>query len=74
MEAHLADKPAAPDPVSGYRVNDQADQEAVDTIGRKFCTFCPGTRYDSSLDVAQNTVWKIRNAQNGTPSGSIAEP
>ena len=25
-------------------------------------------------EVAQNTVWKIRNAQNGTPSGSIAEP
>ena len=25
-------------------------------------------------EVAQKTVWKIKNAQNGTPSGSIAEP
>ena len=25
-------------------------------------------------DVAQNTVWKIKNAQKGTPSGSIPEP
>ena len=48
MEAHLADKPAAPDPVSGYRVNDQADQETVDTIGRKFSTFCHGSGYDRS--------------------------
>ena len=48
MESHLADETTAPDPVTRYRVNDQADQEAVDTIGRKFCTFCHGTRYDSS--------------------------
>ena len=25
-------------------------------------------------EVAQKTVWKIKNAQNGTPSGSIALP
>ena len=44
------------------------------------------TQYDENLvlsaiapetivaEVAQKTVWKIRNAQNGTPSGSIALP
>ena len=25
-------------------------------------------------EVAQNTVWKIRNAQKGTPSGSMLLP
>ena len=25
-------------------------------------------------EVAQKTVWKIKNAQNGTPSGSIVLP
>ena len=33
MKSHLADKTTAPDPVSGYRINDQADQETVDTVG-----------------------------------------
>ena len=48
MKSHLADKSAAPDPVTGYRIYNETDQQTVDTVGDEFSTLCHGTGYDGS--------------------------
>ena len=74
MKSHLADKSTAPDPVSGYWIYNKTDHKAVDAIGKELW-YCSAIAPETIVaDVAQNTVWKIKNAQKGTPSGSIPEP
>ena len=46
MEAHLRQPAAAPDPMAGDRIDDQADDAGIETIGRKFCAFRHGARND----------------------------
>ena len=46
METKIGKPSAAPDPVSGDRVDDQTDQCTVSQIGRKLCTLCHGPGND----------------------------
>ena len=48
MKSHLANEAAAPDPVTGYRINNETDQKTVDTVGDELGTFCHGTGDDGS--------------------------
>ena len=56
VKAHLGQPAAAPDPVAGNRVDDQADEDAVNAVGRKFCTFCHGPGNDGGGRRAENSL------------------
>ena len=46
VEAQLGQPASAPDPVTGNGVDDQADGNTVNAVGRKFSPFCHGTGND----------------------------
>ena len=56
MKSHLTDKSAAPDPVTGYRINNETDQKTVDTVGDELGTFCHGTGYDGGRCCAEYSL------------------
>ena len=56
VEAHLADEAAAPDPVTGDRVNHKADHKTVYTVRREFCTLSHGTGNDSSRGCTEDSL------------------
>ena len=43
MEAHLTDETAAPDPVTGNRIDQYADEDGVNQIHGEFGTFGHGS-------------------------------
>ena len=54
MKTELGKPAAAPDPVTGNRINHQTDDQAVNTIRKKFGTFCHGTGNDGGSSCTED--------------------
>ena len=73
VESHLREPAAAPDPVSGYRIDYQADEEAVDAVRREFCTLCHGSRNDGCRSGTEYCL-EDQECPEGNPVGQHAAP
>ena len=57
MKSHLADETTAPDPVTRYRVNNQADQEAREQVETLMEQMAEKQGVTEELKVQNRTKW-----------------